>query len=83
MAATVTVNQKELLSDLLRRGPWRNESEIIRHGIELVRAELEANELAPLSDAQTKASYAAMTEDELAEDAALSQSSLAAQKGTQ
>ena len=69
------------MQDLLRRGPWLNESEIIRHGIELVRLELERESLTPLSDAERAACYADMSEEEIAADHSMGEASLKAQQG--
>ena len=84
MAATITPSQDALLDDLLKAGRWSNKSEIVRHGLELVRREVEASALAPLSDREVSASYAAMSADEIADDAAMGRASLNSQsKGEQ
>ncbi len=81
MTATITQPQEKIVRELLKRGPWRNESEIVRHGIELVRQEMERESLSPLSEEAAAKSYAAMTEDEIALDVVLGEASMSAQKG--
>jgi Arc/MetJ-type ribon-helix-helix transcriptional regulator len=68
MAATVAQPQKELLRELLKAGRWTNESEIVRYGIELVRREVEREQLAPLPDKVLAKCYREMSAEELAED---------------
>lgn len=79
MSATVTINQKAFLQDLLSRGPWRNESEIIRYGLELVRRELERQDLSALPEDTCRVTYQQMSEEELQEDVALGDGSIRAQ----
>ncbi len=68
MAATVAQPQKELLRELLKAGRWTNESEIVRYGIELVRREVEREQLAPLPDKVLARCYRQMSVDEISED---------------
>jgi Arc/MetJ-type ribon-helix-helix transcriptional regulator len=68
MAATVAQPQKELLRQLLKAGRWTNESEIVRYGIELVRREVEREQLAPLPNKILVRCYKQMSEEEVAED---------------
>jgi Arc/MetJ-type ribon-helix-helix transcriptional regulator len=68
MAATVAQPQKELLRELLKVGRWTNESEIVRYGIELVRREVEREQLTPLPDEVLARCYKQMSAEELAED---------------
>jgi Arc/MetJ-type ribon-helix-helix transcriptional regulator len=68
MAATVAQPQKELLRQLLKAGRWTNESEIVRYGIELVRREVEREQLSPLANKILAKCYKQMSAEELAED---------------
>ena len=68
MSATLTLEQDGLLDDLLRAGRWRSKSEIIGHGLELVRAEVARADYTPLSDAERAAAYAGLSAAELAAD---------------
>ena len=68
MAATVAQPQKELLRRLLKAGRWTNESEIVRYGIELVRREVEREQLSPLPGKVLARCYKQMSADEIAED---------------
>jgi Arc/MetJ-type ribon-helix-helix transcriptional regulator len=79
MAATVAQPQKELLRELLKVGPWTNESEIVRYGIELVRREVERERFSKYPDGTLAKCYRQMERDELAEDAAWGEASLKAQ----
>ena len=81
MSATVTQPQKAMIRELLQAGRWRNESEVVRYGLELVRREVEREQMIPLTDAATRESYLAMTADEITADHAQGAASLAAQKG--
>ncbi len=80
MAATVAQPQKELLRELLKAGRWTNESEIVRYGIELVRREVEREQLAKYPDGTLARCYKKMNREELAEDAAWGEASLKAQE---
>jgi len=71
MSATVAMPQKKLLRDLVKAGRWRNESEIIRYGLELVRREVERDSLKPIPQKELAAAYAEMSREELTEDATL------------
>jgi Arc/MetJ-type ribon-helix-helix transcriptional regulator len=82
MSATLTPSQKALIRELLKTGKWRNENEIIRHGLELVRLEVQRQELSPVTLAEAAACYAAMTEEELEADRAMGRASITAQTGT-
>ncbi len=57
MAATVAMPQKKLLRRLLKSGRWNSESEIVRYGIELVRREIEREQLSPYSQEILKEAY--------------------------
>ena len=80
MSATIAAPQKQLLRRLLQSGRYNNASEIIRHVLELVRLEIERENLSPLPDDQLAAAYAQMSPDEIAEDRAFGKASLAAQR---
>lgn len=57
MSATIAAPQKELVQRLLKSGRWNNASEIIRHGLELVRREVEREELSPYPDSALAEAY--------------------------
>jgi hypothetical protein len=81
MNAIVTLEQSDLLNDLLRAGRGRNKSESIQHGWELVRAEVAREQLAPVSAAEQARMYADMTAEDLEADARLSAVSAANHRG--
>jgi Arc/MetJ-type ribon-helix-helix transcriptional regulator len=80
MAATVAQPRKELLRKLLKAGRWTNESEIVRYGIELVRREVEREQLSKYPDGALAKCYKQMKREELAEDTAWGEGSLKAQE---
>jgi Arc/MetJ-type ribon-helix-helix transcriptional regulator len=57
MSATIAAPQKQLVQRLLKSGRFNNASEIIRHGLELVRREVEREELSPHSDSALAEAY--------------------------
>ena len=57
MSATIAAPQKQLVQRLLKSGRWNNASEIIRHGLELVRLEVEREELSPYPDSVLAGAY--------------------------
>ncbi len=71
MSSTVTTPQKRILERLLKTGRWNNKSEIVRHGLELVRREVEREELAPMPDEVLAEAYRQITPQELAEERAM------------
>ena len=44
MSVSLTPQDEQTLKRLLRRGPWGNESEIIRYGLHLVEKEIESSQ---------------------------------------
>ena len=75
MAATVAMPQKKLLRKLLKSGRWNSESEIVRYGIELVRREIEREQLSPLPAALLAEAYRRISSLEREEDARLGRAS--------
>ena len=64
---------------MLKAGRWNNESEIVRYGLELVRREVEREDLSPLPEAVVAEYYAQMTPEEIEVDRRMGQASLKAQ----
>jgi len=81
MSATISLSQNELIKDLLAVGRFKNKSEIVRHGLELVKKEVDAERLAPLSSSALAACYAAMSAEDLDSDSALGRASAYPTKG--
>ena len=81
MSATVSAQQEKVLQRLLKTGRWNNKSEIVRHGIELVQREVQAEELAGVPDDVVRQCHAEMTAEEIEADRAMGRSSIRAQKG--
>ncbi len=75
MAATVAMPQKKLLRKLLESGRWNSESEIVRYGIELVRREVQREELSQYPEAALAAAYRSLSKAERQQDARLGRAS--------
>ena len=75
MAASVTPPQNKLLDRLLRSGRWNNKSEILRHGLELVRRELEREELSPYPDSVLAEAYRRLSREDRELDSKLGRAS--------
>jgi len=56
--------QKKLLRQLMKSGRWNSESEIVRYGIELVRRELEREELSPYPETVLAEAYSKLSKQE-------------------
>lgn len=81
MSATISLSQNELIKDLLAAGRFKNKSEIVRHGLELVKKEVDAERLAPLTAADLAACYAAMDSEDISADSAMGRASVQPSKG--
>ena len=81
MAATITAVQKDLLKRLLKSGRWHNYSEIIRHGLELVRQEVEREDLAPFAAAVLAEAYRQASQEEREVDRELGRASARPRRG--
>jgi Arc/MetJ-type ribon-helix-helix transcriptional regulator len=81
MSATISLGQNALIKELLAVGRFKNKSEIVRHGLELVRREVDSERLAPLASDALADCYAAMSNDELDADSALGRASAPPAKG--
>jgi len=64
MAATITPPNRKLLDRLLRSGRFNNYSEIVRYGLELVRREIEREDLSPYPDSALAKAYQRSTQEE-------------------
>jgi Arc/MetJ-type ribon-helix-helix transcriptional regulator len=64
MAATVAMPQKKLLRKLMKSGRWNSESEIVRYGIDLVRREVEREQLSPYPEHVLTEAYDKLTREE-------------------
>ena len=71
MSATVAMPQERLLKALLKEGRWRNKSEIVRYGIELVRREVERDKLAPMPPGELAAEYQKLSRADHDDDRAM------------
>ena len=67
--------QKKLLRKLLESGRWNSESEIVRYGIELVRREVQREELSRYPQAALSAAYRRLSKAELQQDVRLGRAS--------
>ena len=81
MAATVSAENKKMLKRLLECGRWNNYSEIIRYGIDLVRREVEREELAPYPKSVLEKAYEEMSEEDRAADSRLGKASSRPKRG--
>jgi Arc/MetJ-type ribon-helix-helix transcriptional regulator len=81
MSATISLSQNELIKDLLAAGRFKNKSEILRRGLELVKREVEAERMAPLPASDLAACYAAMSAEDLDADSAMGRASAKPAKG--
>lgn len=81
VSATISLDQNELVKELLAAGRWKNKSEIVRHGLELVKKEVDAERLAPLPQSTLTECYAAMNGNDLDNDSAMSRASAKPAKG--
>lgn len=81
MSATISLSHDKLLNELLSAGRFRNKSEIIRRGLELVRQEVQADSLQPLSAAEMSAACSQMDETDRAADESMSRASVRPAKG--
>jgi len=68
MAATVAMPQKKLLRKLMKSGRWNSESEIVRYGIDLVRQEVEREQLSPYPEHVLTEAYDKLTREEYRQD---------------
>ena len=75
MAATVAMPQKKLLRRLLKSGRWNSESEIVRYGIELVRREVERDQLLPYSEKDLAQAYRKLSKQDWEDDEQLGRAS--------
>ena len=75
MSATIAAPQKQLVQRLLKRGRFNNASEIIRHGLELVRMEMEREELSPYPDSALAEAYRQSSRQDQETDATLGRAS--------
>lgn len=75
MSATISLSQNKLIEDLLANGRFQNKSEIIRHGLELVKQEVERESLRPFTKQELKAIYKPVSAQELAEEQRMARAS--------
>ena len=73
MSASVAAPQKQLIKRLLKSGRWNNASEIIRHGLELVKREVESEELSPYPPSALAEVYRKQSAAEKQEEARMAQ----------
>lgn len=84
MTHTFSAPQKRLIQKLLKAGRWNSESEIIRHGLQLVASEVKrqpAPSLEPYPAGLLTRAYRRRTPRDREEEAALAQASAGPQKG--
>ena len=84
MTHTFTAPQKRLIQKLLKAGRWNTESEIIRHGLQLVASEMKRQPAPPLEPYPTgllARAYRRRTPRDREEEAVLAQASAGPQKG--
>ena len=75
MSASIAAPQKELIARLLKSGRWNNASEIVRHGLELVRLEVERESLSPYPSSELAEAYRNESAGDRQVDAKLSRAS--------
>jgi Arc/MetJ-type ribon-helix-helix transcriptional regulator len=75
MAATVAMPQKKLLRRLMKSGRWNSESEIVRYGIELVRREMERDQLSPYPESVLAEAYSRISDRDRTDDERLGRAS--------
>ena len=75
MAATITPPNRKLLERLKKSGRFNSYSEIVRHGLELVRREIEQEELSPYPDSVLAEIYRGLSQKERVLDSKLGRAS--------
>lgn len=75
MAATITPPNRRLLERLKKSGRFNSYSEIVRHGLELVRREIEQEELSPYPDSVLAKVYRELSQQERETDSKLGRAS--------
>ena len=64
MASTITISNMVLLKRLRRSGRFKSYGEIVRYGLELVRREIEREDLSPIPDSALEAAYAELSKED-------------------
>jgi len=64
MATTITPPNRKLIERLVKSGRFNNYSEVVRYGLELVRREIEREELSPYPESVLAKIYRDMTAEE-------------------
>lgn len=75
MSATISISQNKLINELLAAGRWRNKSEVIRHGLELVKREVESENLKPFTPEELAASRSQLSSQEIEEETRMASAS--------
>ncbi len=76
MATTITAPNRKLIERLVKSGRFNNYSEVVRYGLELVRREIEREELSPYPESVLAKIYREMAKEEKDAEARLARASV-------
>ncbi len=75
MATIITPPNRRLIQRLVKTGRFNNYSEVVRYGLELVRREIEREDLSPYPESVLGKIYREMTAEEKDEEARMARGS--------
>lgn len=75
MATTITPPNRKLIERLVKTGRFNNYSEVVRYGLELVRREIEREDLSQYPDSVLTKIYREMSPQEKASEARMARAS--------